>query len=56
MSCPSVIGSVIIVVSTRPLDRWCLLAAAGAFARQDNLPTDTTVPWWSNRTLRYQFA
>jgi hypothetical protein len=24
--------------------------------RQADLPTDTTVPWWGNRTLRYQFA
>jgi hypothetical protein len=24
--------------------------------RQADLPTDTTVPWWDNRTLRYQFA
>ena len=24
--------------------------------RQADLPTDTTVPWWGNRPLRYQFA
>ena len=24
--------------------------------RQADLPTDTTVPWWGNRTLHYQFA
>jgi hypothetical protein len=24
--------------------------------RQADLPTDTVVPWWGNRTLRYQFA
>jgi len=24
--------------------------------RQADLPTDTTVPWWGGRTLRYQFA
>ncbi len=24
--------------------------------RQANLPTDTTVPWWGNRTLHYEFA
>jgi hypothetical protein len=24
--------------------------------RSADLPTDTTVPWWGNRTLRYQFA
>jgi hypothetical protein len=24
--------------------------------RQADLPTDTTVPWWANRTLRYEFA
>jgi hypothetical protein len=24
--------------------------------RQTDLPTDTTVPWWGNRTLHYQFA
>ncbi len=24
--------------------------------RQADLPTDTTVPWWGNRSLRYQFA
>jgi transposase len=24
--------------------------------RQADLPTHTTVPWWDNRTLRYQFA
>src|SRR6266511_2866931 len=25
-------------------------------AAQANLPAQTTVPWWDNRTLRYQFA
>ena len=24
--------------------------------RQAELPTDTTVPWWGNRTLRYEYA
>jgi hypothetical protein len=24
--------------------------------RQADLPNDTTVPWWGNRTLRYEFA
>jgi transposase len=24
--------------------------------RQADLPNDTTVPWWDNRTLRYEFA
>jgi hypothetical protein len=24
--------------------------------RQADLPTEVTVPWWDNRTLRYQFA
>jgi transposase len=24
--------------------------------RQADLPTDTTVPWWGNRTLHYEFA
>ena len=24
--------------------------------RQADLPADTTVPWWGNRTLRYEFA
>ena len=24
--------------------------------RQADLPTNTTVPWWGNRTLRYEFA
>jgi hypothetical protein len=24
--------------------------------RQADLPTDTTVPWWDNRALRYEFA
>ena len=24
--------------------------------RQADLPTDTTVPWWGNRRLTYQFA
>ena len=24
--------------------------------RQADLPTDTPVPWWGNRTLRYEFA
>jgi len=24
--------------------------------RQADLPTDTTVPWWDNRTLRYEYA
>jgi hypothetical protein len=24
--------------------------------RQANLPAQTTVPWWGNRTLRYEFA
>ena len=24
--------------------------------RQANLPHSTTVPWWGNRTLRYEFA
>jgi len=24
--------------------------------RQANLPNDTTVPWWANRTLRYEIS
>jgi hypothetical protein len=24
--------------------------------RQADLPPDTTVPWWGNRTLHYEFA
>jgi hypothetical protein len=24
--------------------------------RHANLPNDTTVPWWNNRTLRYQIT
>jgi hypothetical protein len=24
--------------------------------RKANLPAQTTVPWWDNRTLRYEFA
>jgi hypothetical protein len=24
--------------------------------RKASLPTQTTVPWWGNRTLRYEFA
>ena len=24
--------------------------------RQADLPTDTPIPWWGNRTLRYEFA
>jgi hypothetical protein len=24
--------------------------------RHADLPTDTTIPWWNNRRLRYEFA
>jgi len=45
------------IITTGEVITFCLERRACApVLRQADLPPATTVPWWGNRTLRYEFS